>query len=122
MSIEAEILAMIARGDAILITNVPDDVAASMADDWVYVDGDGFTTKRELIGWIASGRLAHHSMTVIGEPRVAVHGDTAIVTARKASSGTWDGVPYAVEEWISDVFVRENGRWLCVLSQKTAVP
>jgi hypothetical protein len=57
-------------------------------------------------------------MRTNGASRVAVHADTAIVTARKASSGEWNGVAYTADEWISEVFVREGGRWRCVLSQK----
>ena len=31
-------------------------------------------------------------MRTIGPARVAVHGDTVIVTARRASTGRWDGI------------------------------
>ena len=81
----------------------------------------GITPKAELIGWIAIGRLAHHAMEPVGPPRVAILGDVAILTARKASSGTWDGASYTADEWISEVFVRRDGRWTCVLSHKAAV-
>ena len=59
-------------------------------------------------------------MQPVGPQRVAIHGDVAILTARKASSGTWDGAPYTADEWISEVFVRRDGRWTCVLSHKAA--
>jgi ketosteroid isomerase-like protein len=96
-------------------------VASFMTDDWVYIGPDGPTPKAELIGWIASGRLAHHSMTVVGEARVVRAGDTVLVTARKASSGRWNGEPYTADEWITEVYVRVDGSWRCALSHKTAV-
>ncbi len=118
MSIEAEVLAISAGRDAALVANDAEAVAASMTDDWVYVGPTGATPKTDIIGWIATGRLAHHTMDTIGRPRVAVHGDTVLVTAHKESSGDWDGVAYTADEWISEVYVREDGRWRCALSQK----
>jgi hypothetical protein len=84
----------------------------------VYVGPTGATPKAAVVDWISSGRLAHYSMRTIEPPRVAIHGDTAIVTAHKASTGAWEGTPYAADEWISEIYVRRDGRWLCVLSQK----
>jgi ketosteroid isomerase-like protein len=120
VSIEAEILAISAAWDAALIANDADGVASFMADDWVFVGPTGVTRKNELIGWIASGRLLHDTMDVVGVPRVADHGDVIVVTARKASSGSWDGKQYTADEWTSEVFVRKDGRWRCVLSHKAA--
>lgn len=59
-------------------------------------------------------------MQTVGPARIAVHGDTVIVTARKASTGAWDGVAYTADEWVSEVYLRQGGKWLCVLSQKCA--
>ena len=118
MSIKADILAISAAWDAALIANDADDVASFMADDWVFVGPTGITRKDDLIGWIAARRLVHHTMEVVGTPRVARHGNAIVVTARKASTGSWDAVPYRADEWISEVFVRQDGRWACVLSHK----
>ena len=90
-----------------------------MTDDWFHVAATGVTPKADIIGWIAAGRLAHHSMTVARGERVVRAGDTVLVTARKASSGTWDGVPYTADEWVSDIYVHTDGRWRCALSHKT---
>ena len=118
MSVEAEVLAVSAAWDAALLTNDPAAFEMFVTDDWVYVDSTGIVTRANLVAWIRSGKLAHHSMETVGEPRVAVLGDTVIVTARKASSGAWDGLPYTADEWISAVFVRRSQGWLCALSHK----
>jgi ketosteroid isomerase-like protein len=109
-----------AAWDAALIRNDAPLVAGFMTDDWVYVGPTGPTARADLVGWIASGRLAHHTMTVVGGVRVAAAADTVLLTARKASSGTWDGAPYTADEWISEVFVQSGGVWRCALSHKTA--
>ena len=118
MTDEADVLAASAAWDAALIANDATGFAEFVTADWVYVGPSGATSGAEIIGAIATGRLVRHTVTVNGAPRVAVHADTAIVTARKASSGAWDGVAYTAHEWISEVFVRQGGRWRCVLSQK----
>jgi len=118
MRSETEILAVSAAWDAALVANDAGAVASFMADEWVFVSPSGIIQKAELIEWIAVGRLAHHAMEPVGPPRVAMHGDVAIVTARKASRGTFDGASYTADEWISEVFVRRDGRWTCVLSHK----
>jgi ketosteroid isomerase-like protein len=121
MAIDSQVLAVSAAWDAALVRNDADAVAGFMADEWVYVGPTGAIPKANVIGWIASGELAHHMMKTIGEAHVAVYGDSAIITARKQSSGVGNGVPYTADEWISEVFVRNDGRWLCVLSHKCPV-
>jgi ketosteroid isomerase-like protein len=57
-------------------------------------------------------------MEIVGDARVVAYGDSAIVTARKQSTGAWNGVQYTADEWITEVFVRTDNRWLCALSHK----
>ena len=120
MTVIDDVRAVSAAWDEALIRNDAPLVASFMTDDWVYMGPTGATPKADIIEWIASGRLAHHTMTVVGGERVALAGDTVLVTARKVSSGTWDGAPYTADEWISEVYVQTDGAWRCALSQKTA--
>nr|WP_133997992.1 hypothetical protein [Kribbella sp. VKM Ac-2566] len=85
------------------------------------VDANGITPKADIIGWIASGRLHHHAMAVVGGERIARVGDAVVVTARKASAGAWDGTPYTTEEWISQVYVRSHNRWLQAFCHKATI-
>jgi ketosteroid isomerase-like protein len=119
MTDEDEVRAVAAAFDEALVGNEADAVGSFLTDDWVYVGPDGIVSKSELVGWIASGRLAHHMMTVVGDERLARVGDTFVFTARKASSGRWDGSLYTTEEWITDLYVRDAGHWRCAFSQKT---
>jgi ketosteroid isomerase-like protein len=121
MTAEAEARALSVAWDEALIRNDAPLVASFMTEDWVYVGPNGPVPKADIIGWIASGRLEHHSMTVVGADRVVCTGEAVVVTARKKSSGTWDGVPYRADEWITEVWGRTDGSWRCLLSHKTAI-
>jgi Domain of unknown function (DUF4440) len=82
-----------AAWDAALVANDATAFSSFVADDWVYVGPSGAVPKSDLVEWIASGRLAHRTMTTIGVARVAAHGDTVMVTARKASTDEWEREP-----------------------------
>ena len=121
MTVESEVLAVAAIRDEVLVGNDAELIASYMTDDWVYVTPEGPTPKADIIGWIASGRLVHHTMTAVSPERVVRVGDTVVVTAKMASSGSWDGEPYSVTEWISEIYVPVDGTWRCAFSQKTDV-
>jgi ketosteroid isomerase-like protein len=120
MTDEDEVRAVAAEFDEALIGNDARVVGSFLTDDWVYVGPDGMVAKSDLVDWIATGRLAHHTMTTVGPQRLVPVGDTFVLTARKASSGSWEGELYTTEEWITDIYVRRDGhRWRCAFSQKT---
>ncbi|MFI5736581.1 nuclear transport factor 2 family protein [Kribbella sp. NPDC051587] len=122
MTLEDEIRAAGAAADEALLGNDAELISTFFTDDWVYVGPSGITAKTELIGWIASGRLAHHTMETVGPERIAPVGDSVVVTARRTSSGTWDGTPYRADEWISEILVRDDfGLWRKAFGQKSAV-
>ncbi len=53
--------------------------------------------------------------------RVKVYENIAVVTGRGKNTGTWQGQPLKADEWITDIYKKENGRWLCVLTHLTPV-
>ncbi|GAA1554355.1 nuclear transport factor 2 family protein [Kribbella lupini] len=119
MTVEDEVRAVSAAFDAALVGNDAEAVGRFMTDDWVYVGPFGATPRKDILGWIASGHLVHDTMRVVGAERLARVGDAVVLTARKASSGSWAGTPYTADEWISEVYVRVDGSWQCAFSQKT---
>ncbi|GAB3409874.1 nuclear transport factor 2 family protein [Flindersiella endophytica] len=119
MTVEDEIRAVSLAWDNALVSNDAELIATFMTDDWVYVGPSGAAAKSDVIAWIAAGRLAHHTMRVVGGERLTRAGSTVVLTARKSSSGTWDGTPYAADEWISELFIPTDTGWRCAFSQKT---
>ena len=67
---------------------------------------------------MASGELSHGTMTK-HVTRVMVYGDIALVTGRGRNTGCFKGQRIAADEWITDLYRRVDGRWLCLLTHLT---
>jgi ketosteroid isomerase-like protein len=104
-----------------MISNSVDEIKKCITSDWVLVDSQGGIIPQERIfGVIEQGLLSHSTMTkeIL---RVKVHGDIALVTGRGQNTETWQGQPMEADEWITDVYKKENDKWLCVLTHLTPV-
>ncbi len=104
-----------------MISNDVSRIGTCIADDWVLVTPEAGVVPRErILQAIDRGVLSHDSMSKdVG--RVKVYGDIALVTARGRNTGTFKGQPLSADEWITDVYRRVDGRWLCVLTHLTPV-
>lgn len=107
-----------AWADAI-VANDAERIAAFMADEWVIVSESGITDRDTFLAYVTSGDLTHSAMRAITPPRIRVHGDTAVVTARITNTAHYGGDRFDADEWTTDVFVRQDGHWRCVLSHIT---
>jgi ketosteroid isomerase-like protein len=104
-----------------MISNDVSRIAACIADDWVLVTPEvGVVSRAHILRVIASGELSHDTMTK-DVTRVKVYGDTALVTGRGRNTGCFKGQRIAADEWITDVYRRVDGRWLCLLTHLTPV-
>ena len=94
-------------------------ISACVADDWILVTPEvGIVTRSRILQVIESGELSHDTMTKdVG--RVRVYGDVALVTARGRNTGQFRGRRISADEWITDVYRKIDGRWLCVLTHLT---
>ena len=91
-------------------------IGALLADDFVALGSDGsLHTKADVI---ARANKAKWATYVIGDMKVTVHGDSAIVTGSWVGNGT-DGTGKAVnakERWADTWVKMANGKWQCVAS------
>lgn len=103
-----------------IVSNDAERIGNFMADDWVIVSEQGVAAKEEFLSFIRSGELTHSAMERVSEARIRVYGDTAVLTARVTNTAHYRGQQFDADEWTTDVFVRRDGRWFCVLSHITA--
>ena len=102
-----------------MISNDVSRISACVADEWVLVTPEaGVMSRARILRVIEIGELSHDSMTKTVS-RVKVYGDIAVVTGRGENSGYFRGKRITADEWITDVYRRAEGRWLCVLTHLT---
>jgi ketosteroid isomerase-like protein len=112
LRLEKEFSQAIVKNDAVAVGRL-------LADDWIIIDPDGGIIDRaRFLGVMESGALTHEMMES-DDARVRIYGNTAIVTALTTTKGKFSGQAFATKERATDVFVKQNGRWLCVHSQLT---
>lgn len=107
--------------NAAVISNNVEEIKKCITADWVIVDSQGGILPQERFFYVLEqGMLSHEAMTkqIL---RVKVYGDIALVTGRGQNTGTWQGSTMEADEWITDVYKKENDTWLCVLTHLTPV-
>lgn len=102
-----------------IVKNDAEAVGRFLVDDWIIIDPDGGIIDRTtFLGVIKSGALIHDMMDS-ADTRVRIYGNTAIVTALTKTKGKFGGQAFTSEERATDVLVKQDGRWQCVLSHLT---
>ncbi len=102
--------------DRAMIGNDTDAIGRYMSDDWTIVGSDGrVSDKASFLGLIRSGALSHDVMQS-EDLDVRIHGDAGVVIARGISAGKYRGRAFREIERTSNVFVRQGGAWVCVLT------
>jgi|NGEPerStandDraft_6_1074524.scaffolds.fasta_scaffold04272_2 hypothetical protein len=91
-----------------------------LADDWVAEGSAGTITKAQILTELKSGDYKVDSST-LGDMKVRVFGDTAVVTCSDDEKSSYKGKDIS-GHWIwTDVFVKRQGRWKVVASQETLI-
>jgi len=105
-----------------IVSNDLEGIGRLVADDWIIVDPNGEIVDRtRFFEVIKSGALTHYVMES-EDFRVRVYGDSAVVTAITSSKGKFMGQEFSTRERATDVFVKREGRWQCVLTHLTRLP
>jgi uncharacterized protein (TIGR02246 family) len=104
-----------------IVSDDADRIAEYMTEDWVIVSWTGVTARDDFLAYVRSGALGHSRMEGVGERRVRVYGDTAVLTVRVVSTAQFGGEDIDADEWTTDVFVRRDGTWRCALTHITPV-
>jgi ketosteroid isomerase-like protein len=117
---ESELVALAEAWAEAIVANDVARIAEFVTDDWVLVSATGISAGSDFLVLVASGRLSHSAMATVGDTRVRIWGDTAVLTARVTNTAHYDGQRFDADEWTTDVFVRRRGRWRCAVSHYTS--
>ena len=111
-----EVLATLSAWSRAIVANDPRAVGEFVTDGWTLIGADGTVlTKASFLAVVASGDLKHDGLT-LDSASVRVYGNTVIVSGIATSTGTYQGRRFETRERSTDVFVKRNGRWRCVLT------
>jgi ketosteroid isomerase-like protein len=102
-----------------IVSNDLEGLGRLVTDDWIIIDPNGEVVDRaRFFEVIKSGALTHDIMES-EDLRVRVYGDSAVVTAVTRTKGKFMGQEFSTQERATDVFVKRDGRWRCVLTHLT---
>jgi ketosteroid isomerase-like protein len=102
-----------------IVKNNPEEIRQFVTDDWIIINADGgIIDKERFFEVINSGTLTHEMMES-DDMRVRVYGNSAVVSSLTRSKGSFMGQEFTTHERSTDVFVKRDGQWRCVLTQLT---
>lgn len=114
--VAAELVRVETEWSRALASNDVEAMSRYMAEDWVLIAPDGNAiSKPNFLALVRSGDLVHDKME-LSEVNARVYGDAAVVTAKAWSGGLFQGKRFLELERSSDVFVKKESRWQCVLT------
>jgi len=90
-----------------------------VADDWIAIGPDGKSQTK--VQRAAEIKGAHISSATMGDMKVRVFGDTAVVTGTDDEITMKAGKKSSDHYAWTDVFVKRNGKWLAVASQTAQI-
>ena len=115
-TVEEELIALSNEWDLAMVRNDADAIGRYMADDWTIVGPEGsMIDKATFLGLVKSGALTHDVMES-DDFSIRDYGSTAVMLARAVSGGKYQGQAFREVEQTSNVFVKQQGQWKCVLT------
>ena len=119
MTAEEELLKLEKAFAEAIVKNDLEGIGRLVTDDWIIIDPNGEIVDRaRFFEVIKSGALTHEMMES-EDFRVRVYGDSAVVTGVTRTKGKFMGQEFSTQERATDVFVKRDGRWQCVLTHLT---
>ena len=118
---EKEILEVERKFGEAMIQNDAEAIGRILSDDWIIIDPDGgVIDKSRFLDVIKSGTLKHEAMDS-EDIRVRTYPNTATVTAVTHTRTKYLGKEFTTHERSTDVFVKKDERWQCVLTHLTTL-
>ena len=106
---------------AALAKNDVPGVLSRLSEDWKVVLAEGHVMDRVELGKaLESGKLKFSAYTV-SDLDVRIFGEAAVIVGRGNSKGSWEGNDFTSADRFTDVFIRRDGKWLCVSSHSSEI-
>ena len=119
--IREEILALSEAWSQAIVANDADEIGRYMTDDWLLVSEHGVLRKEDFLSLVRSGQLAHSAMEMAEFGDFKLYGVTAVLASRVKSVARFGDQEFPANEWTSDVFIKSDGGWKCVITHVTTV-
>ena len=119
MTAEEELLKLESEFAEAIVKNDLEGIGRLVTDDWIIIDPNGEIVDRARFFEVIKSGALMHDMMESEDLRVRVYGDSAVVTALTHTRGKFVGQDFSTQERATDVFVKRDGRWQCVLSHLT---
>jgi ketosteroid isomerase-like protein len=116
---EEELLKIEEEFAAAILKNDVENLGRLVADDWIIIDPNGEIVDRTRFFEVIKSGVLTHDMMESEDFRVRVYGDSAVVTGVTRTKGKFMGQEFSTQERATDVFVKSDGRWRCVLTHLT---
>ena len=118
---EKEILEVESKFGEAMIQNDVEAIGRILSDDWIIIDPEGgVVDKSRFLDVIRSGALKHEAMDS-EDIRVRTYPNTTTVTAVTHTRTKYLGKEFTTHERATDVFVKKDERWQCVLTHLTTL-
>ena len=122
MTAQEELLKLEKEFAEAIVKNDLEGIGRLVTDDWIIIDPNGEIVDRSrFFEVIKSGALTHDLMES-EDFRIRVYGSSAVVTGLTRTKGKFMGQEFSTQERATDVFVKGDGGWQCVLTHLTRFP
>jgi hypothetical protein len=88
------------------------------ADDAVFVDTHGPASKAQVLKNVAGFRLTEYSIEDVRF--VAISSKSGLISYKIGEKGVSHGKEFAAQVYVSSVWAKRGGQWVCLFSQETA--
>lgn len=88
------------------------------ADDAVFVDAMGPASKAQVVKNVEGFTLSDYSMDDVRY--VPLSSNSGLITYRIHEKGVSHGRPFEAQPYISSIWMKRKGKWVCLFSQETS--
>jgi ketosteroid isomerase-like protein len=118
---KAKLLALETAWSQAEIKNDFKAIGLLLADELIYIDGNLIMMSRpQFLASVKDAKLTPNRINSDGM-NVHVYGDATLVTGTYRETGVDRGKRYLRRGRFADMWVKRDGHWLCVVSQRTPI-